>query len=100
MWTWWYEGQGQGQEGGCPEVRARQGRRPEGGCQGKGEVAERILALAKEHGVPVEKDSTLLEALYRLDINEEIPEELYQVVAELLAFIYRMNALKKRGGTE
>ncbi|HQI81175.1 MAG TPA: EscU/YscU/HrcU family type III secretion system export apparatus switch protein [Deltaproteobacteria bacterium] len=73
---------------------------PKVAAKGRGEVAERILALAKEHGVPVEKDSTLLEALYRLDINEEIPEELYQVVAELLAFIYRMNALKKRGGTE
>jgi flagellar biosynthesis protein len=72
---------------------------PKVAAKGRGEVAERILALAKEHGVPIEKDSTLLEALYRLDINEEIPEELYQVVAELLAFIYRMNALKKRGGT-
>jgi flagellar biosynthesis protein len=71
---------------------------PKVAAKGRGTVAERILALAKEHGVPIEKDSTLLEALYRLDINEEIPEELYQVVAELLAFIYRMNALKKRGG--
>ena len=64
-------------------------------AKGRGAVAERILALAKEHKIPIEKDSTLMEALYRLDINEEIPEELYQVVAELLAFIYRMNALKK-----
>ena len=64
-------------------------------AKGKGVVADKILALAREHGVPIEKDSTLLDALYRLDINEEIPEELYQVVAELLAFIYRMNALKK-----
>jgi len=64
-------------------------------AKGEGLLAERILALAREHGVPIEKDSALLEALYRLDINEEIPEELYQVVAELLAFIYRMNALKK-----
>jgi flagellar biosynthesis protein len=64
-------------------------------AKGRGAVAERILALAKEHKIPVEKDSTLMEALYRLDINEEIPEELYQVVAELLAFIYRMNAKKK-----
>lgn len=64
-------------------------------AKGRGAVAERILALAKEHKIPIEKDSTLMEALYRLDINEEIPEELYQVVAELLAFIYRMNAKKK-----
>lgn len=64
-------------------------------AKGRGAVAERILALAKEHKIPIEKDSTLLEALYRLDLNEEIPEDLYQVVAELLAFIYRMNALRK-----
>ena len=64
-------------------------------AKGRGAVADKILALAKEHKIPIQKDSTLMEALYRLDINEGIPEELYQVVAELLAFIYRMNALKK-----
>lgn len=67
-------------------------------AKGRGAVAEKILALAREHGVPIEKDTTLLQALYRLDLNEEIPEELYQVVAEILAFIYRMNALKKGRG--
>ena len=64
-------------------------------AKGRGDVAERILALAREHGVAIQKDSTLLDALYRLDINEEIPEELYTVVAEILAFVYRMNRLKK-----
>jgi flagellar biosynthesis protein len=64
-------------------------------AKGRGAVADKILALAREHKIPIEQDSTLMEALYRLDINEEIPEELYQVVAELLAFIYRMNKLKK-----
>ncbi len=64
-------------------------------AKGRGAVADKILALAREHKIPIEKDSTLIEALYRLDINEGIPEELYQVVAELLAFIYRMNTLKK-----
>ena len=64
-------------------------------AKGRGPLAEKILALARQNKIPIEQDSTLMEALYRLDINEEIPEELYQVVAELLAFIYRMNALKK-----
>lgn len=64
-------------------------------AKGRGALADRILSLARKHGIPIEKDTALMEALYRLDINEEIPEELYQVVAELLAFIYRMNALKK-----
>lgn len=64
-------------------------------AKGRGALAEKILALARRHGVPIEKDSTLLEALYRLEINEEIPEELYKVVAEVLAFIYRMNRAKR-----
>ncbi|HPC47609.1 MAG TPA: EscU/YscU/HrcU family type III secretion system export apparatus switch protein [Deltaproteobacteria bacterium] len=51
--------------------------------------------MARKHGVHVEKDRALLDALYRLDINEEIPEELYRIVAEILAFVYRMNALRK-----
>jgi flagellar biosynthesis protein len=68
---------------------------PKVAAKGRGAVADKILALAREHRIPIEQDSTLMEALYRLDINEEIPEELYQVVAELLAFIYRMNTLKK-----
>ncbi|HNS90234.1 MAG TPA: EscU/YscU/HrcU family type III secretion system export apparatus switch protein, partial [Deltaproteobacteria bacterium] len=62
-------------------------------AKGRGAVADKILALAREHGIPIEKDTTLMEALYRLDLNEQIPEELYQIVAEILAFIYRMNAL-------
>ena len=64
-------------------------------AKGRGAVADKILALAREHGITIEKDTTLMEALYRLDLNEQIPEELYQIVAEILAFIYRMNALKK-----
>jgi flagellar biosynthesis protein len=68
---------------------------PKVAAKGRGAVADKILALARENRIPIEQDTTLMEALYRLDINEEIPEELYQVVAELLAFIYRMNKLKK-----
>jgi flagellar biosynthesis protein len=68
---------------------------PKIAAKGRGAIAEKILALAREHGVAIQKDTTLLEALYRLDINEEIPEELYKVVAEVLAFVYRMNRLRK-----
>jgi flagellar biosynthesis protein len=50
-------------------------------AKGRGTVADKILALARENRIPIEQDSTLMEALYRLDINEEIPEELYKVVA-------------------
>ena len=63
-------------------------------AKGQGKLAEKILAMAREHRIPIHKDKALLEALYRLDLNEEIPEELYQGVAEVLAFIYRMNRLR------
>lgn len=63
-------------------------------AKGRGAVAERILAIARENNIPIKQDKTLLEALYKLDINEEIPEELYRVIAEILAFVYRMNRSK------
>ena len=65
-------------------------------AKGRGLVAERILAIARENNIPVRQDKLLLDALYKLDINEEIPEELYRVIAEILASVYRMN--RKRGG--
>jgi len=63
-------------------------------AKGRGVLADKILAVARENNIPIKQDKTLLDALYRLEINEEIPEELYRVVAEVLAFIYRMNSLK------
>lgn len=63
-------------------------------AKGRGALADKILAVARENNIPIKQDKALLDALYRLEINEEIPDELYRVVAEVLAFIYRMNSLK------
>jgi len=60
-------------------------------AKGAGRIAERILALAKEHDIPVREDPELIEALMKLELNQYIPHELYQIVAEILAFVYRMN---------
>ncbi len=76
------------------QYRRGQDRAPRVTARGRGALAEKILALAREHRIPVQQDRELLDALYRLEINEEIPEELYRVVAEILAFVYRMNKLK------
>ena len=65
---------------------------PKVAASGRGEVAERILQTAREAGVPLQEDPDLLEILARVPPGEEIPPELYQAVAEILAFIYRMNA--------
>ncbi|SEB19449.1 flagellar biosynthesis protein [Thalassobacillus cyri] len=58
-------------------------------AQGKGYVAENIIEKARRNEVPVQEDASLVELLSQLNINEQIPEELYQVVAEVFAFIYR-----------
>ncbi len=60
-------------------------------AKGQGEVAERIIALAKDHDIPLYEDPDLIEVLSSIDLGREIPEELYKAVAEVLAFIYRMN---------
>lgn len=59
-------------------------------ASGQGDLAMRIIQLALDHDVPIHQDPTLVEALSLLDIGSEIPEELYQVVAEVLSFIYRL----------
>lgn len=58
-------------------------------AKGKGIVAEEIMHKAKEHGVPIQEDASLVEVLGQLELNQEIPEELYRLVAEILSFVYR-----------
>jgi len=60
-------------------------------AKGKGYIAQKIIALAKEHDIPIKEDPDLVHVLSELDLHQEIPPELYMVVAELLAFVYRMN---------
>ncbi len=67
---------------------------PKVAAKGKGEIAERIIAIAKEHGIPIRQDADLVEVLSRLDVETEIPPGLYKAVAEILAFIYRVNNCK------
>ena len=59
---------------------------------GSGPLAERILALAKEHDLPLREDPDLVEALAMLDLGAMIPPELYEVIAEVLAWAYRANS--------
>ncbi|MDG4475844.1 EscU/YscU/HrcU family type III secretion system export apparatus switch protein [Thiovibrio frasassiensis] len=60
-------------------------------AKGAGDIALKIIALAKEHGIPIQEDADLVEVLAKLDLNADIPPETYLVVAEILAFIYRAN---------
>ncbi len=74
-------------------LRYREGedRAPRVTAKGRGPVAQKILELARESGVPVREDADLVEVLSHLDINAEIPPDTYLIVAEILAWVYRMN---------
>ncbi|ETR73236.1 MAG: Flagellar biosynthetic protein flhB [Candidatus Magnetoglobus multicellularis str. Araruama] len=63
-------------------------------AKGRGYIAEKIISLAKSHDIPIKEDPDLVNVLAELDLHDEIPPELYMVVAELLAFVYRMNQAK------
>jgi flagellar biosynthesis protein len=56
---------------------------------GRGHVSDRIIEVAKAHGVPLQKDPALAAALSTLELDEEIPEQLYRAVAQVLGFILR-----------
>lgn len=60
-------------------------------AKGRGTLAERIIELAAKNNVPIKSDPALIQVLSKLDIDEQIPVELYKAVAELLAFVYSAN---------
>lgn len=60
-------------------------------AKGQGQVAKKIIALAQAHNLPLYEDKNLMQVLEALDINTEISQELYQAVAEILVFVYRLN---------
>ncbi len=61
-------------------------------AKGKGEVAERILQIAKKHKVDIRKDPQLISILSILEIDDYIPFEAYAAVSGILAHIYKKNA--------
>ena len=60
-------------------------------AKGRGAIAERIIELARKNNVPIKSDPALVQILSKLDIDEQIPIELYRAVAEILAFVYSAN---------
>ncbi len=60
-------------------------------AKGKGIIAQKIIDTAESHEIPIQEDIALVELLGELKLNEGIPEELYKVIAEVFAFIYKMD---------
>jgi flagellar biosynthesis protein len=65
-------------------------------ASGQGPVADRILAAARDHGVPIKADPVLAAALATLDLETSIPPDLYAVVAEVLIYVWRVK--ERRSG--
>lgn len=65
-------------------------------ASGRGVLAERIIEKAKESDVPIHRDDKLADTLSRLQIGDAIPQELYEVVAEILVFVDSMDKLKNK----
>ncbi|AMJ60682.1 EscU/YscU/HrcU family type III secretion system export apparatus switch protein [Bosea sp. PAMC 26642] len=66
-----YDGQG------APRVTAK----------GRGELAQRIVDTGREHGVAIEENAVLAQALSAVELDDQIPEELYRAVAQVIAFV-------------
>jgi len=64
-------------------------------ARGDGPIAERILAIAREHNIPIHQDPALVNVLSQLDLDEQIPPALYLAIAEVLAFLYRTGTLEQ-----
>ena len=60
-------------------------------AKGRGHVAEHILETAQKNAVPVYQDKTLVNMLMALELDREIPPELYKAIAEVMAYVYKMD---------
>lgn len=63
--------------------------------KGKGKIAENIIKLANEHDIPIKEDADLVELLSKVDIDKEIPTNLYKAVAEVFTFLYKITNDKR-----
>jgi flagellar biosynthesis protein len=73
------------------KYRPEKDRAPTVVAKGEGHIAATIKAIAQARGIPIKRDDALVELLAQVDVDREIPAELYAAVAEVLAWIYRAN---------
>lgn len=69
-------------------------------AKGRGHVAENILAVAQKSTIPVYQNKTLVNMLMALEIDREIPPELYRTIAEVMAYVYRIDKKAKDNGPQ
>lgn len=65
-------------------------------AKGRGELAERIVETGKEHNVAVEQNAILAQALSAVELDDQIPEELYRATAQVIAFVLSLRGEWRR----
>lgn len=70
---------------------------PKLSAKGENSLAEQIMQVAREHNIPIYENSDLVGILSKLDLGEEIPETLYRVIAEMIAFAYYLQGKVPKG---
>lgn len=65
-------------------------------AKGQGETAKNIIKIAEANNLPIKKDEDLVELLSKIDIDQEIPSNMYKAVAEVFSFIYSMSNKHKQ----
>ena len=68
-------------------------------AKGTNDLAEKIIALAEQHGIPLHEDRNLINVLAEIDLGDEIPDSLYRAVAEVIAFAYILTGKFPKGFT-
>ena len=59
-------------------------------ANGRGELAKQIISIAEQNNIPIKKDEDLIELLSKLEINDQIPPNLYKAIAEIFKFVYEL----------
>ena len=67
-------------------------------AKGRGAVAETIIETAHQHGVAIESNAVLAEALSHVELDQQIPAELYRAVAEVIGFVMRLSGPSRPAG--
>jgi len=63
-------------------------------AKGEGKTAQKIIQIAKENGVPLKKDEDLVELLSKVELDKEVPPQMYKAIAEVFSFIYSITKEK------
>ncbi|MDF1883928.1 EscU/YscU/HrcU family type III secretion system export apparatus switch protein [Sulfurimonas sp. SAG-AH-194-C21] len=66
------------------------GQAPKVTAKGEGFTAQNIIKIAKLHDIPIKKDEDLVELLSKLEIDREVPAEMYKAIAEVFSYVYKL----------